>query len=230
MTDNCANQKSPDRGFGTIMALLLFVTSALVFLTYLVPQWYSFATSKVFVFANAWDEETYLSWQGGEGIKNTPGYYSLYLFGFMQKLGISGAVQNLICDTVLPPTTAYMVYLSIRRLNLPAATALALAVLICFGSVLFNAANPLISLQLGDTRSATVWFMSPWEVYPSILRTPNPEVPFFLISIAVYAYMRLGKWWLLFLPLPVLYYYTAVAYTFVLLVSFTYAQLRFRFF
>jgi hypothetical protein len=229
MTPDCAPQKLSDEWLGTIIAFLLLATSASIFLTYLIPQWYSFVTSKVFIFTNGWDEEFYLSWQGVEGGKNITGLYPLHLAWVMQKLGVSGAVQNLFCDTVIPPTTAFLVYLSLRKFDLPVAKAAGYAALICFGSVLFNASNPVISHQLGETRTATVWFMSPWEVYPSILRTPNPEIPFFLISIAVYLYVRFGKWWLLFLPLPLLYYFTAVAYVFVLLVSFAYSQLQLRF-
>jgi hypothetical protein len=214
---------------GRAAPVLVLASSACVFLTYLIPQWYSFVTSKAFVFTNGWDEEFYLSWQGVEAAKAMAGTYSLHLSWLMHMMGISGAVQNLLLDTLLPPLTAMLVYLSLRRYELPAVAAAGYAVLICFGSVLFNANNPLISLQLGQTRTATVWFMSAWEVYPSILRTPNPEISFFLISAAVYGYARFGKWWLLLLPLPLLYFFCAIAYGFVLVAGFTYAQLRLRF-
>lgn len=219
---------SPNSRLRTIIATLLLATSASVFLTYLVPQWYSFFTSKAFVFTNGWDEEFYLSWQGVLASKGMVGTYPLHLSWLMHMMGISGSVQNLLLDTLLPPLTALLVYLSLRRCDLPAVTAAGYAVLICFGSVLFNASNPYVSDQLGATRSATVWFMSAWEVYPSILRTPNPEISFLLIAAAVYLYARFGKWWLLLLPLPLLYFFTAVAYGFVLAAGFAYVQLRSR--
>lgn len=218
-----------NRRIGKATAVLVFASAASVFLTYLIPQWYSFFTSKAFVFTNGWDEEFYLSWQGVLLLKGTVGTYSLYLSWLMHMMGISGSVQNLLLDTLLPPLTALLVYLSLRRCEIPVATAAGYAVLICFGSVLFNANNPLISAQLGQTRTATVWFMSGWEVYPSILRTPNPEISFFLIAAAVYGYVRFGKWWLLLLPLPLLYFFTATAYGFVLVASFVYVQVRSRF-
>jgi len=228
MTPDSASCNSQNSQLRTIIATLLLATSASVFLTYLVPQWYSFFTSKAFVFTNGWDEEFYLSWQGVLALKGAVGTYSLYLSWLMHKMGISGSVQNLLLDTLLPPLTALLVYLSLRRCNLPAVTAAGYAVLICFGSVLFNANNPLVSLQLGQTRTATVWFMSAWEVYPSILRTPNPEISFFLIAAAVYGYVRFGKWWLLLLPFPLLYFFTAVAYGFVLVAGFACMQLQSR--
>lgn len=210
------------------IALLVIASAASIFLGYLVPQWYSFFTSKVFIFTNGWDEEWYLSWQGIEGFKNIVGTYALYLPWLLQKMGISAAVQNLLFDTLLPPSTALLVFLSLRKCALPVVTALGYSALICFGSVLFNASNPHVNSQLGEIRIATVWLMAGWEVYPSILRTPNPEFSLFLIAAAVYGYVRFSKWWILFLPFPLLYYFTAVPYGFVLIASFSYFQLRSR--
>jgi hypothetical protein len=196
----------------------------------LIPEWRAFFTSDVFVFANGWDEEFYLSRQGILDVRNIPGQFPLYLNLALHHLGLSGAVQNLIYDAVLPPATAWLVFLTLRLRKIDPIRAAAYATLICFGSVLFNANNPLVSRMLGETRSATVWIMSGWEVYPSILRTPNPEVPFFLVASAVYGFARFNKWWILILPLPLLYYFTAVPYAFLLLLGFSYHQLRSRYF
>ena len=48
----------------TFVTFLVLASAASIFLGYLVPHWYSFFTSKVFIFTNGWDEEWYLSWQG----------------------------------------------------------------------------------------------------------------------------------------------------------------------
>jgi hypothetical protein len=213
-----------------ILPLALLICSLAIFLTYLIPEWRAFFTSDAFVFANGWDEEFYLSRQGILALRNNPGYFPLYLNLALQYLGLSGAIQNLIFDTILPPATAWLVFLTLRLRNVDPARAASYATLICFGSVLFNANNPLVSRMLGETRSATVWIMSGWEVYASILRTPNPEVPFFLVASAVYGYARFNKWWILILPLPVLYYHTAVPYAFLLLLCFSYRQIRSRYF
>src|ERR1700712_4777488 len=114
------SQKSEPR---TVNSFLLLTATAAVFLTYLIPQWYSFFTSKAFVFTNGWDEEFYLSWQGVLALKGAVGTYSLYLSWLMHMMGISGSVQNLLLDTLLPPLTALLVYLCLRRCNLPAVTA-----------------------------------------------------------------------------------------------------------
>jgi hypothetical protein len=213
----------------TISTIVLLCCSLGVFLTYLVPEWRVFFSSKVFAFANAWDEPTYLSWQGTIAAQNTPGNFSLHLSAALQRLGLSGALQNLVLDTILPPSTALLVFLTLRLRQVEPIRAVAYATLICFGSVLFNANNPLISNMLGETRSATIWIMSGWEVYASILRTPNPEIPFFLVAYAVYGFVRFNRWWILLLPLPLLYYHTAVPYAFLLVLGLSYQQLHSRY-
>jgi hypothetical protein len=107
----------------------------------------------VFVFANGWDEVFYLSRQGILAVKNTPGFFPLYLNLLLHHLGLSGAVQNLIFDTILPRATAWLAYLTLRLRNVDPVRAVAYATPICFGSVLFNANNPLISRMLGKLES-----------------------------------------------------------------------------
>ena len=209
-----------------ILLIALPVLSLVVFLSYLVPQWRAFFTSDVFVFANGWDEEFYLSRQGIIAFQDRPGYFPLHLNLALHHLGLSAAQQNLIFDSILPPVTAFLAFLTLKHLKVDTIRAIAYATLICFGSVLFNAASPLFRAILGHTRNATVWFMAGWEVYPSILRTPNPEIPFFLVACAVYGFARFNRWWVLLLPLPMLYYHTAVAYAFIVVLAFSYNLLR----
>lgn len=214
------------KAFAVPLALLM--SSLAVFLTYLIPEWTSFFRSDVFVFTNGWDEESYLSWQGILGSKSLPGYFPLHLNWALERAGLSGAMQNLILDTVLPPATAFLVFLTLRISKIEPFKAAGYATLICFGSVLFNANNPLIAAMLGETRDNSILIMSGWEVYASIVRTPDPEIPFFLIACAVFASVRLQRRWILLLPIPVLYYYTLVSYAFLLTLAFLYDQLRSR--
>src|SRR4051812_4793977 len=81
-----ALRKSPRDWTATAIAVVVLASAASVFLTYLIPQWYSFATSKVFVFTNGWDEEFYLSWQGVLPLKGAVGTYSLYLSWLMHMM------------------------------------------------------------------------------------------------------------------------------------------------
>lgn len=190
-----------------------FTLAVGVLASYLVPQWMSFFNSDVFVFANGWDEPTYLSWQGVIGGRNELGLYSLYLYGLLHEAGLSGAVQNLLSDTLFPLLTVLLAAQSFRLLGIEIQRAFAYAVLVLFSSTLFNYANPLLYNLQGHYDSASL-LMTGWERYPSILRTPNPQFSYFLVALTVCCWLKWHKLWILLLPLPVMYYYVAVPYVF----------------
>lgn len=199
-----------------------------IFASILLPEWLALAlTYPHDIYVNAWDEETYLSWQGVLGAKDSPGYGVLYLSWWMHRLGISGALQNLLFDSILTPLTAYLLYqIIIRKVPSPK-HAMGMAVVVLFGSVLFNYANPLIAWIWGVERNLTI-VIPGWERYPSALRTPNPQFSYFLVFLAVWCRVRFRKDWVLLLPLPVLYYYVAVPYLICLLGLFVYRLLKSR--
>ncbi|MFN3715747.1 MAG: hypothetical protein ACK4R8_03365, partial [Thiobacillus sp.] len=205
----------------------LLAAALMVLLAYLLPEWAAFARSEVFVFVNGWDEETYLSWQGVLGGRNDPGYFILHLYGLLHEAGLSGAVQNLLSDTIFPLLTVLLVMQSLRRLGVEAVRAFAYAVLVLFSSTLFNYANPVVKGLLGEY-DGTAFLMAGWEMYPSILRTPNPQMSYFLLALAVYAWLRWRRFWLLLLPLPLLYYFVAVPYAFLLVMAVAMPVMRSR--
>lgn len=194
---------------------LLFSSALIVLLAYLLPEWAAFVRSEVFVFVNGWDEETYLSWQGVLGARSDLGYFVLYPYSLLHEAGLSGAMQNLLSDTLFPLLTVLLVMQSFRLRGVEAARAFAYAVLVLFSSTLFNYANPVIKGLLGEY-DGTAFLMAGWELYPSLLRTPNPQLSYFVLALAVYAWLRWRRFWLLLLPLPVLYYFVAVPYAFLI--------------
>lgn len=197
---------------------LLAAGALIVLLAYLLPEWAAFVRSEVFVFVNGWDEETYLSWQGVLGSRNDLGYFVLHLYGLLHEVGLSGAMQNLLSDTLFPLLTVLLVAQSFRLRGVEAVRAFAYAVLVLFSSTLFNYANPVIKGLLGEY-DGTAFLMAGWELYPSLLRTPNPQLSYFLLALAVYAWLRWRRFWLLLLPLPLLYYFAAVPYAFLIAVG-----------
>lgn len=208
---------------------VLNLLSCLILFSVLAPECWVFFQSKVFVFVNGWDEETYLSWQGVLGAKNIPGYFVSYLNFYLHKLGISGALQNLIFDTIFFPITVFFVFLSFRELSFGEGRAFSYALLVCLSSVLFNYANPIVGNVLG-AYDGRAWLMAGHEYYPSILRTPNPQVSYFCVALAVYFFLKFRRPWVLICPLPVLYYYVAVPYVLVLAFLFVHvwsAKLRY---
>jgi hypothetical protein len=200
---------------GEVRGRTLNLLSCAILLAVLAPEWWAFFKSDAFVFVNGWDEETYLSWQGVLGQKNKPGYFSLYLYWVLHQIGLSPAIQNLISDTLLFPLTLYFIFLSLKRINFGGERALSYAMIICLSSVLFNYANPLVSYILGPYEGHAL-LMAGHEYYPTILRTPNPQVSYFLLALSVYGFLRLSRPLILLAPLPFLYFHVAVPYAFVL--------------
>ena len=200
---------------GEVRGRTLNLLSCAILLAVLAPEWWAFFKSDAFVFVNGWDEETYLSWQGVLGQKNKPGYFSLYLYWVLHQIGLSPAIQNLISDTLFFPLTLYFIFLSLKRINFGGERALSYAMIICLSSVLFNYANPLVSYILGPYEGHAM-LMAGHEYYPTILRTPNPQVSYFLLALSVYGFLRLSRPLILLAPLPFLYFHVAVPYAFVL--------------
>lgn len=211
---NMAFKLGDDRSGKTLVVL-----ACAIFLAYLLPQWLSlFLGHGDYIYVNAWDEETYLSWQGILGAKDTPGYLVLYLPWLLHRLGMPGSLQNLLFDTLLTPLTVWLIYRAIRTYGRDRAQAFGLAVVVLFGAVLFNYANPLVAWLYGSARDLTL-LLPGWERYPSALRTPNPQFSYLLIALAFYLFRRYGKWWVLLIPLPVGYYFAMVPYTLCLMTA-----------
>ncbi len=70
---------------------MLFVV--LAYLSYAFPMIYAYFESVNFIYVNAWDEETYLSYQGALGSLTVPGYWASGATVYtLQYLGLSGGV------------------------------------------------------------------------------------------------------------------------------------------
>lgn len=191
------------------------VLALILLLAVLAPEWWAFFKSDLLVFVNGWDEETYLSWQGVLGAIQIPGYSSSYLNLLLHNLGISGATQNLIFDTVLLPLTILFSGLIFRNLNFAKERIFVYALILCLSSVLFNYANPVVSYILGTYDGAAI-LMAGHEYYPSILRTPNPQFSYFALSVTIYFFTKYRRGWILILPLPLMYFYVAIPYLFLI--------------
>lgn len=200
------------RAVASRLPALPILASGAVLVAYLLPEWLALFMSRNYVYVNGWDEETYLSWQGVLGSMFEPGGYSVLALNWvLHRLNVSPAIQNLAYDTILPPLTVFLVARALAMLGVARERATSYAVLVAFSSVLFNYTDPLVKWLLGPYDGAALW-MAGFDLYPSILRTPNPEVSYALVAAAVYCYLRWRKFWLLLLPVPLLYFYVAVPY------------------
>lgn len=199
--------------FTSIVILFLF------FLSFLIPEWYTAFANQLNFFSNGWDEANYLTHQMALMLRLTPSYWfgeNLYLL--LEKFGISGSWQNLLCDTFLVPFIVILTIFILRKiLNVSLAEAILLSILIWFSSVLFSYTNHAIGRLFSYQFPTAKSFLVGSEVsFLSILRTPNPQLSYFIIVAAVFAYTHSKRWFYLLLPLPFLYFPVFVFYAYII--------------
>ncbi|SDO47177.1 hypothetical protein SAMN04490202_0999 [Pseudomonas reinekei] len=196
--------------------ILIFVVFS--YLSYVIPLVHSYYNSTNFIYVNAWDEETYLSYQGALGAMKVPGYwFSSSLVYVLQNFGFSGANINLIFDCFLMPILFFGLVYTIVRFDIGFYRALFFSVLIVFSPILFNFGNPLINAIFKREYGL---FGFGFEPYQSILRTPEPQMSFILVVLASAFYARTKKISGLLVVLPFLYFYVAVVYVYTLIAAY----------
>lgn len=207
-------------------AELLFIVALVVvlFAVCLLGPLVILSQREYFAYTNAWNEETYLSYQGALGTRMAPGYtLSAYLVLAMHELGISGGVQNLLLDILVPLAVFLLVYGAARRLPWSRRGALLAASAAVFGSVLFNQASLWIRWLV---QQEAQHFVSALASFPALLRTPNPQISYLIVALVVYLFGRRRAYWLLLLPLPFLYWSVGIPYLFIVALVFVYRRAR----
>ena len=191
-----------------------YIFIALLFLSYLTPMIVAFSVSDIFMYVNAWDEETYLTSQMSIHRARAHGYFlSSIITKFMQLVGVSGSVQNLLFDSLIIPLIAYTIYHTFVNLNVDKGRAIWYLAVVLFCSVIFNYSNPMILEIYGGARHVST-IMPGWESYPSILRTPEPQLSYLLVGFAILMWSKYKKWYILLVPIPFLYFFVALGYCF----------------
>ena len=159
-----------------------------IILLYTIPWVVAYYHSEYLMYVNAWDEETYLTYQAGYGLLEVLGYKIdgavIILF---QEIGLSGAQINIIFDLIITPLTLLMFALAIKKYNIPFLLSLILSTILLFSSVLFNESNPLVVYLNSATND---FIFAGKEVYQSALRTPQPQLSLFILSIFILSYSK----------------------------------------
>ncbi|WP_219095489.1 hypothetical protein [Pseudomonas sp. UMAB-40] len=207
-------QASEKVSWGMLLSMLFVV---LAYLSYAFPMIYAYFESVNFIYVNAWDEETYLSYQGALGSLAVPGYWASGAIVYtLQHLGLSGGEVNILFDCVLTPLTFFLSVFIFRELKVQHGRALIYGVIILFSPIFFNFGNPLLAHL---TREYGFWGYG-WEYYQSALRTPEPQLSYFFVALAIAAYVKTRRMLCLFVLLPLLYFYVGIAYAYFLLCGF----------
>lgn len=194
------------------------------FTAYLIRPVYSYCHRNYFAYVNAWDEETYLSYQSAVNSMRKPGYFFASTLVFlMHEVGISGGVQNLLLDVIVPLAILILTVAALSQYGIGKTKAIFYSLILVFGSVLFNRANPAINSIVSRDLPHLV---SALENYPSILRSPNPQVSYFLIVICVFLAVKRKSDLLLWIPLPFMYWSVAIPYAFTIMAYSVYRRLH----
>lgn len=187
---------------------------AILFLSYLTPMIVAFFVSDAFMYTNAWDEETYLTLQMAMHRYAQYGYFlGSAITSFAQSIGISGSIQNLLFDSLIVPLIAYTIFRSFVKFNVNSGRAIWYSAVVLFCSGIFNYSNPIILEIYGGARHVST-IMPGWESYASILRTPEPQLSYLLISFTIVIWAKYRKWYILLAPIPFLYFFVALGYCF----------------
>ena len=197
---------------------VLFNYSYLLFVSaYLAPILYTYFATEYFIYENGWDESYYLSYQGAVSLLKTPGYFlSAWIVFLLHRMGFSGAYQNLLFDLLTPALIFLLACMSLQEFKVKPPRSRAYSIIIVFGCVLFNVANPIfkwIALRSISFEDSS-FIVAALEHYPSLLRTPNPQVSYILIACIIYLFSKYRKIFILLLPLPLLYWSVAIPYAF----------------
>ncbi|MCG9584142.1 hypothetical protein L1D09_21680 [Vibrio tubiashii] len=193
------------------MAAFVFI---LAISSYMIPWLYGFYLGDS-LYVNAWDEETYLSITTAKDTTFTLGYFfSSIITIIFQSFNVSGIKQNFIFDSLLTSVTLFLIYKLCRILgDFDRTTAVLSAIILLFSSVLTNYANPLVYFFQPFFESVSIPLVMPGlESYISALRSPEPQLSYFLIALFGYLRVRYKKDWLLFVPIPFLYHFVALGY------------------
>ena len=176
-------------------------------------------------YANAFDEPTYLSYDGAR-VTASPTHLAEYLVVALHHLGISGGVINLLFDIACP----FVAVVFLRRLAVALGFSLLEATVYPFAivaiPVLFGYANPYYG-PLYDANyysRGLSWVTLPQAYYPPFLRTPEPQLSLCVLAIATWLGVRRRSYLIPFAVSPFVYAFVGIPYFFVVLALFVYQR------
>ena len=172
-------------------------------------------------YANAFDEPTYLSYDGAMMTASST-HLAEYLIVGLHRLGLSGGRINLLFDIAFPIVAVVF----LRRL----ATALGFSTLeatvypfaVIAIPVLFGYSNPYYATVFNANyhSKGLSWITLPQAYYPPFLRTPEPQLSLCVLAIATWIGVRRRSYVIPFAVSPFLYAFVGIPYAFVVLALF----------
>jgi hypothetical protein len=174
------------------------------------------STGGYLFYANAFDEPTYLSYDGAMLTRSFT-HWAEYLVVALHKLGISGGYVNLAFDVLFPVVTVVLLRRIATMLGFSALESIVYPFVVVAIPVIFGYSNPYYSrlYDLNFNSKGLSWITLPQAYYPPFFRTPEPQLSLAVVALASYAAIR----WHSFLPglavVPVLYPFVGIPYMFI---------------
>ncbi len=189
---------------------------AIIILPNLFPLYQLFLTKGYLFYQNAFDEYSYLSY---EAASYEMGFSRLsrYLVKWLHELGLSAGYINFIFDLVCPGVMGYFILKIFILLGFDKNKSLLAAVLIMMIPILIGGSNPIYSIIINSTLSSgwVYWLVMPGAYYPPFYRTPEPQLSYLLMVLAIYHSIKRKTFIPLYFAVPFLYGFLRVPYLFI---------------
>jgi len=189
---------------------------AIIGLPNLFPLYQLFYTEGYLFYQNSFDEYSYLSY---EVASFDTGFLRLprYSIKWLHEIGISSGYINFIYDLVCPSLTAYFIYKIYILLGFGNNKSLLATVLTVMIPILLGGSNPVYSKIFYSTITSgwVNWLVLPEAYYPPFYRTPDPQLSYLLMVLAIYCSIKRKTFIPLYLAAPFLYGFLRVPYLFV---------------
>jgi len=199
-----------------------FLWIGLVAFLLVVPNLFPFqqyrATGGYLFYSGAYDEPTYLSYDGALATRSLT-HVGEHLVVLLHNLGLSGGYINVLFDLTLPVLTIVLLRAIATAIGCSRAEAISYPLVIVAAPVIFGSSNPYYA-RLYDilfNSSALKWLTLPQAYYPPFFRSPEPQLSLFVAAVAVYVAFRVRSYLPLFVVAPVLYPFVGVPFSFVAL-------------
>jgi hypothetical protein len=197
--------------WGVLLAALIVLPSLFAIQQY---RW----TGGYLFYANAWDEPTYLSYDGAM-MTAAPTHAAEYLIVGLHRLGISGGFINLLFDIICPVVTVVFLRRSAIALGFSMLEATVYPFAVIAIPVLFGYTNPYYGtiFDANYHSRGLSWITLPQAYYPPFLRTPEPQLSLCVLAIATWVGLRRRSYLVPLAVSPFVYAFVGIPYAFVVL-------------
>ncbi|MGH9423414.1 MAG: hypothetical protein ACRD3J_25800 [Thermoanaerobaculia bacterium] len=149
------------------------------------------ATGGYLFYTNAFDESTYLSYDGALLTRSLT-HSAEYLVVALHKLGVSGGYTNLLFDVIWPVVTVILLRHLATKLGFSTLESIVYPFVIIALPVAMGYSNPYYSrlFDFNYNSRGLSWITLPQAYYPPFFRTPEPQLSLAIVAAVTYAAIR----------------------------------------